>query len=114
MKPSPGPWRWDKNPYDFDCSDLEDANGKEVAGNPGEGGWGIAIGNPDDRALIALAPEMREMLMGLEWVDDDDIPRCPMCGASREDTGWNFEEQKPLPPRHDDKCPLVALLEKLR
>lgn len=70
------------------------------------------IENKDARIREA-APEMREMLLKLEWVDYDDIEVCPICGASKEDN-WDYEKQCVLPPKHINACALGALLERLR
>lgn len=73
MKPSPGPWRW-KNHR------LWDADGWAVIDDRKPKGAGVRTDVIDDRTLISLAPEMREMLLRLEWVDvDRAVPHCPVC-----------------------------------
>jgi hypothetical protein len=100
MNPSPGPWRWAPNSSGSKDAVIVDSNGGEVArGYEGEGGdWVVA--EPDDAALIALAPEMREMLLKLEGA---------MLGDGGDACAWCSEFQ------HSPKdCEFAALLEKLR
>lgn len=101
MNPSPGPWRWDV------YNNLIDAEGTEVAGDPGEGGHGVSVENRDDQALIAVAPEMRDMLLKLEWSKPDTYDQggeCPECGAG---AAYKFCV-------HTNDCHLAALLERIR
>ena len=79
MSHSPGPWRW--NEYrDGELLCLESADGKDV--------MVIRDGKPPcdaDEFLIALAPEMAELLRALEWegMDYSGADTCPSCDAYR-------------------------------
>ncbi len=100
MNPSPGPWRWQ-----LDISqpkNLMDSGYRCVlVAEPAAG--------PDDAALIALAPEMREALLKLEWAAYDGsagVGFCPSCQA--------VEPLEQGGGKHAQGCTLAALLEKLR
>ncbi len=105
MNPSPGPWRWLNGHWDL--SALLSAKGEELVRASSTGD--IHVYNDDDKALIAAAPEMREMLLKLEWQHDDDYTFCCVCQAGRRD---DSRSKKPL--THETGCTLGALLERIR
>jgi hypothetical protein len=96
MNPSPGPWKLVPPTNDVAATYIADRNGNAILGG-------------DDLTLIAAAPEMREMLLRLEWAgrdqagreDADPIPCCPICAA------------RPGEKIHA-RCRLGALLERIR
>lgn len=95
MNPSPGPWRWRLNGGDGDVWALDDADGNPIVG---PGGLNYITVASEERSLIAAAPEMREMLLKLEWTDEFQ-PMCPCCS-------W--------PERHQPGCALASLLDRIR
>lgn len=112
MNPSPGPWRWGKNEH-CSCRDHKDvildaAGAEVVGGTSGHCGDAVQVGD-DDGELIQAAPEMREMLLKLEWQRDDDFAYCATCSAGRRD---DSRSKKPL--THEAGCALAALLERIR
>lgn len=108
MKPSPGPWRWVKGHWDL-LGLFSRAAGEEKCVLQAGSSQDIHAYNMDDAALIALAPEMREMLLRLEWsgtdapLDDDlpPIPSCPLCGARKGE-------------KLHVRCTLGALMDRIR
>ncbi len=107
MNPSPGPWSWDAEQHSLNV--LRASNGVSVAMLDVRVTPEGAAAEVSDRALIALAPEMREMLLKLEWQHDEDMTFCCVCYAARRD---GSRSKKPLV--HEADCALAALLEKLR
>lgn len=109
MKPSPGPWKWDD---DFDEGYvLWDATGNLVLATY------EAIGHADSqtaerkdlRALVAAAPEMREMLLKLEWSGNQSLACCPKCERRPPS---KYDKVPSLGHAHD--CALAALLDRIR
>ena len=100
VKPSPGPWAWGNEVPSGDQSIL-DAKGMRVIDAVNEGP--VCCENPDDGMLLALAPEMREMLLKLEWSDQT-------AGDSWCHECFNLREVGHVA----SDCRLAALLEKLR
>lgn len=101
MNPSPGPW------HPTQCGNeirLVDANDETTDV------WiEDTVGAKDNLILVALAPEMRDMLLKLEWSAYDGsagVGYCPNCKA--------VEPLELGGGDHDSHCALAALLEKLR
>jgi hypothetical protein len=98
-KHSPGPWRWAIESESSNC--LHGADGSYVATFDGESDPATDRGN---RALLAAAPEMLDLLHRLEWRSDDgdgeDTPldSCGICGGVL---------------RHRPHCELAALLARI-
>ncbi len=81
MKTSPGPWRWENDTTTRLMGPrVKNEHGGESSG---EVLWYYPIDgdceNPADRALIASAPEMLELLRDLEWRQEHT--GCTFCGA---------------------------------
>lgn len=95
MNPSPGPWRWVSDEENEAHSGLFAANGNPVLD------CDLAAWSDDDEALLAAAPEMREMLLKLEWMGDtnEEHDICPCCALFKV---------------HSSGCALAALLERIR
>lgn len=102
---SPGPWRWDADERSRNV--LRAADGDTIATydeaylKP-RGAVDIA-----NRALLASAPELLEMLRKLEWVKDEECTAgdglsCPCCGWVKHTTG------------HAPDCRLSELLGRLK
>jgi hypothetical protein len=112
MKPSPGPWKWREvnGAKTVEAWCLQCADDTYVAiPNTDET---ISLRSEDDKALIALAPEMREMLIGLERTPgayDGEMggePGCPVCRYPMPVPGD--------PHSHAVACALAALLDRIR
>lgn len=112
MNPSPGPWRLNRIISDGAVRySLRDSGSAEVFSLRLHEGVPNPMMPADNIAIIACAPEMREMLLKLEWQYDDeyDMDFCAICNESRK---RDSRSKKPLAHAHD--CPLGALLERLR
>lgn len=101
VNPSPGPWRPTSRGSEIRFVDANDED---------TGVWcADTAGAKDNVMLIAAAPEMREMLLKLEWagreeaIDEmaDDLHVCPACGFRK---GEKFHA----------RCEFAALLERIR
>ena len=103
MKPSPGPWAWEVPGHEAEAT-LVDSMGGVVMGTQD-------IVRPDDQVIIALAPEMRDTLLRLEWsgsVPLYESDGCPSChGAQDPDSSADTVG-------HEAGCAFASLLDKLR
>jgi hypothetical protein len=99
MKPSPAPWKWQEvdSPKTVEAWSLQCADDTYVAiPNTDET---ISLRSEDDKALIALAPEMRTMLLKFDYFHGSNSANCPWCGKMNA---------------IHTSCVFSALLEKLR
>lgn len=102
MKPSPGPWRWVKGYWDL-LGLFSQAGGEERCVLQAGSSQDIHSYNADDAALIAAAPEMREMLLWLDLSfsrerEEHKLHPC-VCASGNEPCRW---------------CAFDALLERIR
>lgn len=109
MNPSPGPWKLTRQ--------LTGASvGYSVIGADGQRVFALGLNGEepayppmtvvDNAALVVAAPEMREMLIRLEWVVGSKGGRyCPdnQCGIPEATDA-----------KHRNGCALAALLERIR
>lgn len=99
MNPSPGPWMWQR--------DLgQERNLMDAACRC------VLVSNPspehDDAALIASAPEMRDLLLRLEY--SSNVGALAICAACAAPEGLPHETE----PFTHAPCSVGAVLERIR
>jgi hypothetical protein len=106
MKHSPGPWKWERSKGDPEVGMVYDADGNEVTvGHCGCCFPGDEHCTKADGMLIAAAPEMLELLRGVEWLGNRRAgPACPWCAGSHPLAG------RLVMSGHGPDCQLAALL----
>jgi hypothetical protein len=73
---SPGPWYFHNNAAGYD--ELRSPNGEVIAM---WGEWPALT--KADAELIRSAPEVLELLRGLQWSAGDDGDECPICNGTK-------------------------------